>query len=110
MKFEDAYNYVSAAIGIGMALHECHKIYKEVQDRKAREAADNWEREAGARLNALLNHAVKNRISKQGYVEALTAAKNVLAFEVNEALPGNVHGGEALRGLHAKIDKIIADV
>lgn len=110
MKFEDIYNTTVTALGFAVAAHECYKLYEAIQDQKAKDAADEWRFEAGARLNAMIHHAKKNRISKAAYKEALEAAKNVLSFEVDDALPGNVHGGKALRKLLATIDTEIASV
>lgn len=110
MKFEDVYNATVVAIGIACFAHEGYKAYAKSQDKKAEAAANDWRYEAGARLNTMIHYAKMNHISKAAYVEALEAAKNVLSFEVDDVLPGNVHSGPALRKLLAVIDKEIANV
>lgn len=110
MKFEDIYNsVVTAACVIAVAI-EGKRMYDKVQDQKARDAAEDWELEAGARLNAMLHYAKKNRISKAGYIQAMEAAKNVLSFEVDTVLPGNPYAGRTLRKLHESLDNEIATV
>lgn len=110
MKFEDICNNIVVVASIGVAVTECYKTYLAIEDLKAQKAADLWEREAGARLNCMIDHAYRNRISKAGMLEALNAAKNVLNFEVDEVLPGNVHGRKALNNLHRRIDAQIKDI
>lgn len=110
MKFEDIYNSAVAAACVVAIAVEGKRMYDEIQDQKARDAAEDWKMEAGARLNAMLHHAKKNRISKAGYIQALEAAKNVLSFEVDVALPGNPHAGRTLRALLNSLDNEIATV
>lgn len=110
MKFEEIYN---AAVGVACVVAvviEGKRAYDMHQEHKARKAAEDWELEAGARLNSMLHHAKKNRISKAGYVEALEAAKNVLSFEVDDVIPGNPYAGRTLRKLLAALDNEIATV
>ncbi len=110
MKFEDIYNYTLIAVGTVMVASEVYKLYQHEQDRIAKDAAENWGLEAGARFNAMVKYAKQNRITKEGYVEALNAAKNVLSFEVYEVLPNNLFGPDVLRKLLTQIDKEIASV
>lgn len=110
MKFEDIYNSVVAAACVVAIAVEGKRMYDEIQDQKARDAAEDWRMEAGARLNAMLHHAKKNHITKAGYVQAMEAAKNVLSFEVDAVLPGNPYAGQTLRKLHQSLDNEIATV
>lgn len=110
MKFEDIYNSVVTAACVIAVVVEGKRLYDEIQDQNARNAAEDWEMEAGARLNAMLHHAKKNRISKAGYIQAMEAAKNVLSFEVDDVLAGNPYAGRSLRKLHQSLDNEIATV
>lgn len=109
MKFEELYNNTMTAIGIAVAVHECYKTYLKVQDMNARHAADVWEMEASARFYGMVAHAYRNNISKEGLLEAIEAAKNVISFEADELLPNNVYAGSAVRNLHAKLDAYAAE-
>lgn len=110
MKFEDIYNTFVTAACVVVVVMEGKKAYDRVQAQNANQAADRWEQEATARLHCMMDHAKRNRISKVAYVETLEAAKNVLSFEVDAVIPGNVYAGRKLRNLFEIIDAEIAIV
>lgn len=110
LNFEDAFNYAMAIAGAIVAVKEIKKVMDECKAEQDMQAATRWGREVKARLSALVSHAMKNRMSKEAYIETLMAAKNVIDYEADELHPGNYHAREEVRTIHAYIDDLINTV
>lgn len=93
-----------------MMCNSAYQAYKHEQDAKQRRAADRFVDETEARMRAMHDHILKHRGSKEAYKEAFTAAKNVIAFDAMEELPGSPYQLQAVKELHNFIDKLIAKV
>lgn len=109
-KFEDYANGAMAVVGVIMMCQSAYKTYMLEQDAKQRRAADRFVNESEARMRAMHDHILKNRGSKEAYVQAFTAAKNVIAFDAMEELPGSAYQLQAVKELNEFIDKLIAKV
>lgn len=97
-------------IGIGV-IYGVVKLYRNHQiklDEQLKVEAMDWGREATSRFFTFHKYLLSKRPSKEAYIEALTAAQNVLWFESEELCPNNVFTRAEVRELCAKIDAFIA--
>lgn len=109
-KFDDYANGAMAVVGVVMMCHSAYQAYKQEQDAKQRRAADRFVNESQARMRAMHDHILKNRGSKEAYKQAFTAAKNVIAFDAMEELPGSAYQQQAVKEMNEFIDHLIAKV
>ena len=108
--FEDYANGAMAIVGIAMLAHSICEAKKLADRENDSRKAERWVAEASARLDCMVEHMRKQRASKECYVEALTAAKNVIAYEVRETLtPNNFHMRDAEQQMFRTLDKLIAN-
>lgn len=108
--FEDYANGAMAVVGVALLVNSVYQEHKRAKRVKDRTVAQRWSDEATARLNSMAKHMQKERASKECWVEAFTAAKNVLAFEVRETLtPNNFHMLNAQKEIFQRVDKLIAE-
>lgn len=107
--FEDYANGAMAVVGIAMFANSIYQA-KVVADRECdRRKADRWVDEANARLSSMLDYMQKERASKECYKQALTAAKNVISYEVREVLTSNnYHMRDAEMTVLNHLDRLIA--
>jgi hypothetical protein len=107
--FEDYANGAMAIVGIAMMAHSILEAKKVADREDDSRKAKRWVAEATARLENMVHHMQKQRASKECYVEALGAAKNILAFEVRETLtPKNFHMLDAQKEIFQTVDQLIA--
>lgn len=107
--FEDYANGAMAVVGIAILAHSIYEAKQQADREDDRRKADRWMKEATARLENMVAYMRKERASKECYVEALTAAKNVIAFEVREVLtPDNCWMLDAQKQMHNTVDQLIA--
>ena len=107
--FEDYANGAMTIIGIAMFCHGVYKAIEHEHRENDRRKAATYAREANARLENLVMYMRKQRASKECFVEALKAAKNVIAFEVRDVLTtDNYFMHDAEQELFEVADKLIA--
>lgn len=102
---DDYANGAMVIVGVALMAHsvyEAHKLQKREDDRRE---ANRWIDQASARMNCMVDHMLANRASKECFKEALTASKNVLAYEVREVLgESNAYMTDALVKMYRNID------
>ena len=103
--FEDYFEAARlAAIAVTIAVY----VYEETKKVKAaldRKAADKWVREACARMDAMCNHGLGHGITKEGYDEAISMARNLIAFEAVDVLGDNVYMGDAVNEVNMHLNR-----
>lgn len=108
--FEDYANgamAVAGAVVIGINIYEAHKLNVDFKHEKI---ADRYIDETRARMSSMHEHILNNHGSKETYVEAFTAAKNVISFDISEDLAGNNYQHKVQEVIFAYIDDLIATV
>lgn len=108
MKFEDSVNRIIIVATVYATVKEVYTIYKKYKDSVARKVAAAWRLDINIRIDVLITHAISKGISKDAYLEMLTAIKNLVAFEVESVCPNNVYVRQEAREVYAKIDELIA--
>lgn len=106
--FEDCANGLMLLAGIAMVTINVVEAESARRDRLDDIAADRFVAETKARMNAMHDHIMQKRGSKEAYVEAFTAAKNVIRFEVADKLEGNPYSVSANNRIELFIDTLIA--
>ncbi len=104
--FEDYANGAMAVVGLCMFAHGMYQMHKEAADAQDRHAADRYVREAQARVRNMADHALKNRITKEGYAEMISAAKNRISYDAQDVLGDNGYRANAVTRIHQYLDTI----
>lgn len=108
--FEDYANGAMAVVGVALLVNSVYQAQLVAKRENDRRRAERWIDEATARIRAMTNHMQRNGASKECWKEALTAAKNVLAYEVREELdPNNFHLHKAEQQILTWVDRLIAE-
>lgn len=103
--FED---YIEAGRLAVVVASTAHFVYTEAKKIKAaldRKAADKWVSDACARMDAMCNHGLRNGITKEGYEEAISMARNLVAFEAVDVLGDNLYMGEAVNEVNMHLNR-----
>lgn len=103
--FED---YIDAARVAVTVVSAAVFIYDEAKKLKAatdRRAADKWVRETCARMDAMCNHGLCHGISKEGYDEAITMARNLVSFDAVDVLGDNLYMGDAVNEVNMHLNR-----
>lgn len=108
--FEDIANGAMAIVGVALIAKSYLEARQIQQDADDEHAADRFVDATKARMRAMHEYILRNHGSKETYVEAFTAAKNVIQFDVQAELPGNVYSVKAIEVINAYIDHMIAAV
>lgn len=108
--FEDYANGAMFIAGVVITLAEMYQVHKTYVAERQRKAADSYTRQATARLNAMHDYALKNRISKAEYIVTMNAAKNRIQYDVREVLGENPNITGVIETMLKEIDRKIAKV
>lgn len=108
--FEDYANGAMAVVGIALFANQLYQAKKQADREDDRRAANRWIDQASARLDSMVGYMQKEGATKECWVEALTAAKNVIQFEVRDQLHNNYHLLEAESKMIESVDRLIAKV
>lgn len=107
-EFEDYANAAMVVVGVAMMGKSFYDNYKLHQLHLAREAADTYVDECKARMYAMNKFILKQNGSKAAYIEAFTAAKNVIQFDVEVDLKGNPYNADVVTTVNEYIDTLIS--
>lgn len=106
MNFKKAYNIAMCTFGVCYVVGACYKVGKDEYDRRQQDAAQNWRLEVTARLRKMVLDSIEKKISSEEFIVMLNAAKNVVSFQADDALPGNIYRVFEVRKLQDYIDGI----
>lgn len=105
--FEDYANTAMLVVGVAFMGKSVYDEYKVQQLRVAKEAARVYTDESKARMQAMSKFILKQNGSKAAYIEAFTAAKNVIQFDVEADLNGNPYTCDVVTSVHEYIDTLM---
>lgn len=103
-KFTKACDTVILFLFAATVAKGCYSTYTLLSDAKQLAEANAWQVDALDRMVRMRNYAVTNGISRQGFKDMATAAKNRIVYEASETNVGNPYMSEAAQ----KISKVLS--